>query len=1234
MTQYLNYFLFILLSTFIVDAMAQDYPIENGTVNTCEGLFLDDASGGFYSTDSYTFTICPDNPGDVIQVDFLAFSLWQSPNPNNSDRLYIFDGPDTGAQGLGSYTGTQMQNNNVTGTINNPTGCLTFVFEVNPNSPGTFPGWEADISCTTPCDTPTAASEISDPEPAGAEQSITACIGDEITFSDAGSEAGDGFTIETYVWNFGDGTIDETSGPVATHVYDEPGEYITTLTVIDNNGCASLNLDPLQTLISTVPIFGVEHDQEICLGSSANINANNIESLTWTSLPPQVVSGTTFLADGAGFTFTSELTFDFFEPGATLESCDDLLGVYVNMEHSYLGDLDIQIECPDGTTVPLVTYPNGGGGTYLGEPVDDGYDIPGENVPGIGYTYTWDPSATNGNLSDQPVNTVDFVTETGVAVSQNIVPEGTYQADGNLCDLTGCPLNGTWTFQITDNLGADNGYIFFWGLDINPEYFPDITTFTPVIGMGADSSFWSGPNLEVLSDNGNEVEFTPDATGDFDFTFSATNNFGCTQDTTITITVIPGPEADAGEDLVICEDSLQMAGGIAGEPPVPSECEYTLEMFDSFGDGWNGFSITVVEDGTTIGTYTINTGDENTATIPVTNGATIQLNTSSGSWDSEVSYDLYDAAGNLIFSDEPTVAVGNNIFSTVVDCSDSGVDIVYEWTPSDGLSNPNISDPMVMVDQNTTYTLTIWEAGSPDCFTTDEVDVTIPPEADPGQDNELTLCYNSLPFALLDSLIGDPSETGEWTDEGGNVVGATFTPADHTDGGTFTYTYTVTFGPCVKSAELIITVLEAGHEDCCQTFADAGADGIACDLTWELDAEPVIGVGTWSGPPGVTFANENDPNTTVTAASPGGVIELYWTDENGLLCEETDAVEVVFMDPVSATLNTTPTTCPDTCDGIAVIISDGGLGEYSYNWPTGQPGNSPEERTGLCPGEITVLVEDEYGCEGSVTATVSQTPRPSIDELNITDVTCYDWCDGRIEVVAPDAVSYSFDEGETFSGSPLLEDLCPDNFDIVIRDENGCENFEVATVNEPPQVEAEFSMNPSPANWTNTTIRFNNLSYPGPFTSTYWVFDTLNVLGTSTEPQPTFTFPDTEAGTYPISLCVENEAGCSACVSYDLVIYETLSLYVPNSFTPNEDGINDLFKAYLSTEHYSNYRMRIFNRYGELVFESNDPEVGWDGGEVAGTHYVRDEIFVYEVQVIDNVTSEIIEHKGHITVLR
>ncbi|MFN8865300.1 MAG: PKD domain-containing protein, partial [Flavobacteriales bacterium] len=463
-----------------------NYCMSATTLNICDGVLFDAGGGAAYPDDQIVMTICPDVPGNVIQLQFNAFALQTSPNNNNSDYLFIFDGPTTGAPSMGNYADNSLQGLAVTATVNNASGCLTLVFDPNGNPNAGSPGFEAQITCTTPCAPPVSASAFADPLPNPGEDVLMVCVGTPVSFADNGSSAQPGFTLEQYNWNFGNGVIDSTSGPNVTYTFDEPGEYLVSLTVEDNNGCGSLNLEPLAVLVSTIPQFpGVaSNDTDFCFGQEITLDAGTVISPTWTDLPPQVVAGETYLADGAGFSFSSSLVFDFFEENAVLEDCADLFGVLVNMEHSFMGDLGISIMCPNGTAVDLVEWgTNGGGGTFLGEAIDDG-----GTDPGVGYDYTWDPDATNGTWGQN-------------AAGNTILPSGSYEAAGNMCDLVGCPLNGAWTFTVTDNLAIDNGYIFYWGINFNPILFPGITTFTPTIGMGADSSYWSGPFIGTADQN-------------------------------------------------------------------------------------------------------------------------------------------------------------------------------------------------------------------------------------------------------------------------------------------------------------------------------------------------------------------------------------------------------------------------------------------------------------------------------------------------------------------------------------------------------------------------------------------------------------------------------------------------------------------------------------------------------------------------------------------------------------
>jgi gliding motility-associated-like protein len=532
--------LVILVGSIVTSAQVGcDFPgsycMQNGIFTTCEGTVSDDGGGNPYSDTPYTMTICPDTPGDVIKLSFNSFLLQTSPNPNNSDYLIIFDGNSTAANSLGSYTGTDLFSINVVGTVNNTTGCITLVFDPNGPANAGSSGFSATISCTTPCANPTAASEILDPMPVGSEQTVNVCLNSSVTFSDNGSFAEPGFGLTQFLWNFDDGTVDSTSGPSASHSFTEPGEYLVTLAVEDNNGCNSLNIIPLQIIVSTVPLFtGISqiNPTQFCLGDELSMDAGQVENVTWTSLPPVVYSGQTFLDDAPGQDFSSTIIFDFFDTDAVLEDCAFLLDIFVNMEHSYMGDLSVYITCPDGTSVDLVTYPSGGSSTELGVPID----IDGNNNPGVGWLYWWTPTSNNGTWGDN-------------ADPGNSLPSDDYEAVGNLCDLVGCPLNGAWTLHVVDNIAIDNGYIFEWGVNFDASIYPGVTTFTPTIGTSTDSSYWSGPGILDISGDGDVISIQPPSDGVYEYTYTVVNSFGCIIDTTFTLVVEPLAEITAGEDF-------------------------------------------------------------------------------------------------------------------------------------------------------------------------------------------------------------------------------------------------------------------------------------------------------------------------------------------------------------------------------------------------------------------------------------------------------------------------------------------------------------------------------------------------------------------------------------------------------------------------------------------------------------------------------------------------------------
>ena len=140
------------------------------------------------------------------------------------------------------------------------------------------------------------------------------------------------------------------------------------------------------------------------------------------------------------------------------------------MEHSYLGDLEIWLECPSGQTVPLVnSYSpgilpggNSGGGTFLGHPIDDS----GGGGPGEGWEYCFSSvfNTITGSMTANLTNTVTVASQPPLSAGNSIDPSDTYQPETAFSSFAGCPINGVWTIHVQDNLGIDDGYIFEWGL--------------------------------------------------------------------------------------------------------------------------------------------------------------------------------------------------------------------------------------------------------------------------------------------------------------------------------------------------------------------------------------------------------------------------------------------------------------------------------------------------------------------------------------------------------------------------------------------------------------------------------------------------------------------------------------------------------------------------------------------------------------------------------------------------
>ena len=108
-------------------------------------------------------------------------------------------------------------------------------------------------------------------------------------------------------------------------------------------------------------------------------------------------------------------------------------------------------------------------------------------------------------------------------------------------------MNGTWELTFTDGISGDNGFLFLWALTFSEDFTPEPISFEATVGAGCDSSFWAPagaygiPEVDVLG-NCNSLSIAPPDAGTYDYTYIATDAFGCMADTTLTVTVVEGPE--------------------------------------------------------------------------------------------------------------------------------------------------------------------------------------------------------------------------------------------------------------------------------------------------------------------------------------------------------------------------------------------------------------------------------------------------------------------------------------------------------------------------------------------------------------------------------------------------------------------------------------------------------------------------------------------------------------------
>ena len=391
--------------------------------------------------------------------------------------------------------------------------------------------------------------------------------------------------------------------------------------------------------------------------------------------------------------------------------------------------------------------------------------------------------------------------------------------------------------------------------------------------------------------------------------------------------------------------------------------------------------------------------------------------------------------------------------------------------------------------------------------------------------------------------------------------------------------------------------------------------------------DPVaIGISTSND----TLICQNGTGYLSASATGGSTYDFHWTNitstndsvsvnpisdstyyvqaesENGCL-SAIDSIIVAVRLPIAGIISPQDTVCPGYPATLSVTGNDGFGSPYNFIWSDGSTGTGVSNTIFVTPSTdsvYTVTITD--GCESSplvLTTKVVLAPLPipliqipdGIDKkceiadfqvLNITDS------------LMSQSVIWNVSNGLSSINSDTLDvyGLSAGSYDIqlIVATPQGCidsttfYNFLIVH----PQPISLFKFSPNPVYMFNPNVSFSNNSSGA--VSYIWNIDQGTPSFSQLE-NPTTILPDGETGEYYVSLEVTSEFGCKDTSIQKIVVMPEVIIYAPNTFTPDNDEHNQHWGIHIEGIDVTDFNLLIFNRWGEIIWESNDPSATWDG---------------------------------------
>ncbi|MEO6301673.1 MAG: PKD domain-containing protein [Bacteroidia bacterium] len=624
-----------------------------------------------------------------------------------------------------------------------------------------------------------------------------------------------------------------------------------------------------------------------------------------------------------------------------------------------------------------------------------------------------------------------------------------------------------------------------------------------------------------------------------------------------------------------------------------------FNLFWNFGDGGTGTGTTVVHTYTAAGIYTVTVNKAGCGPCSAFGTYTVQV---------------YPAPNSILSVNSPVCIGGTASFTNTVTNGTT-----YSWSGPNSFTS-SLQNPVIA---NVTAAM----AGIYTCVTTNANGCT-------GTSTVNLATYQATLSAAANSPVcpGSPinlTATGSgnysWTGPN-NFMSSQHNPsltAANNSGGNYLVTATLTDN-CYASASVAVLIST--------TSVSANNNGPVCSgNNVQLHA---FGNGSfvWSGPNGYT-SNLQNPVINNATSNANGVYTVVITSAQG--CTAT-ATTNVFVNGAKVLH---PSGTPELCEGGTIYLEtlDGSGITYSWSGPNGFVSNKANssvlDAIPANSGIYNVTLIDASGCSATGTVIVQVNAKPSVDiDMSKAKSACAPVCNVEFKAISnASGIDYSWKLGNGESDqSSNPKNLCYNAAQIytvglTATNAKGCKADIEKTFEVYPVPVANFDIGNNGSTWVNGETKFTDLSSKATIQTWLWTFGSPDV--TSSVQNPNYTYQD--SGRYNVTMEITSDKGCKSSITKKVIVGDEMGLFLPNAFTPNGDGSNDIFLAV--SNNINKFEMLIFNRGGSLVFQSSDIKKGWDGsykGQPA-----ENNVYVYKVSYVgkDNKSHAL---TGSVTLIR